>query len=74
MWSWRPDQLCGAPLPNGFYLHQGALEVEFPLSTTSSRSTTPFHRAFKERSLAHYLASREGKGRLMQLGSIRKAD
>lgn len=68
MWSWRPDQLCGAPLPNGFYLHQGALEVEFPLSTTVQQVDDAVHRAFKERSLAHYLASREGKARLMQLG------
>lgn len=68
MWSWRPDQLRGARLPAGFHLHQGALEIEFPLSTTVQQVDDAVHRAFKGRSLGDYLASPEGKARLVQRG------
>jgi hypothetical protein len=68
LWAWKPDHLQGVSLPQGFHLHRGALEIEFPFSTPVQAVDDAVHSALKPRSLTDYLASPTGKARLARAG------
>lgn len=68
MWAWKSEHLQGFNLPRGFYLHRGALEIEFPFSVSVEHVDAVVHAALKPRSLIDYLASPTGRTRLTAHG------
>ena len=63
----RMQDLAG-PLPNGFDLLDGHLEIAVPFHVTVEAVDRAVHALLQRRSLARYLASSEGQRRLVQSG------
>lgn len=69
-WCLSPfrEQDLAAPLPRGFTIVDGHLEVRVPFSVTVEAVDRAVHTLLKNRSLERFLASPEGQMRLVQAG------
>jgi hypothetical protein len=69
-WCLSPfrDKDLAAPLPRGFAIVDGHLEVRVPFSVTVEAVDRAVHALLRRRSLERFLATEEGQKRLVQAG------